>query len=175
MTELRATQIGTTRRTFLGKVIAAIMGFIGISLSIPLVGYVISPALKRRLISQVKVGSVSDLIPDHPVEMDTVIEVQEAWMKSKVTRAVWVVRKQETGELRVYNPLCTHLGCAYHWDSGDRLFKCPCHAGVYDINGNVISGPPPRPLDILEFHTEDSDLFVHYQDFKAGSLKKIPI
>ena len=175
MMEHKTGQSGTTRRNFFGIAIAAISAFIGIFLSIPLIGYIISPALRRPQVPRFKVGAVSDLMPEHPVEMDTVIELQDAWMKTKATRAVWAVKKAETGELRVYNPLCTHLGCAYHWDRQDRLFKCPCHAGVYDIDGNVISGPPPRPLDTLEYHLEKGDIFVHYQNYLAGSVKKIPI
>lgn len=41
---------------------------------------------------------------------------------------------------------CTHWGCRVHWDEAERLYKCPCHHGQFDENGEVVSGPPPRPL-----------------------------
>ncbi len=41
---------------------------------------------------------------------------------------------------------CTHQRCNVRWDSQRRVFVCPCHGGLFDAYGNVISGPPPRPL-----------------------------
>jgi Rieske Fe-S protein len=41
---------------------------------------------------------------------------------------------------------CTHLQCAVNWIQSTQQYACPCHGGVYDIRGNVISGPPPRAL-----------------------------
>jgi len=47
---------------------------------------------------------------------------------------------------RAFSAICTHLGCVLHWDSGRKQIACPCHAGFFDTNGKVISGPPPGPL-----------------------------
>jgi cytochrome b6-f complex iron-sulfur subunit len=41
---------------------------------------------------------------------------------------------------------CTHNGCSVGYSSSGNNFICPCHNGVFDINGNVTSGPPPAPL-----------------------------
>ncbi|NIT36014.1 MAG: Rieske 2Fe-2S domain-containing protein [candidate division Zixibacteria bacterium] len=41
--------------------------------------------------------------------------------------------------------VCTHLGCIVEYDPEKKIW-CPCHAGFFDLRGNVISGPPPRPL-----------------------------
>lgn len=41
---------------------------------------------------------------------------------------------------------CTHNGCSVGYSVSGNNFICPCHSGVYDINGNVTSGPPPAPL-----------------------------
>jgi cytochrome b6-f complex iron-sulfur subunit len=47
--------------------------------------------------------------------------------------------------------VCTHLGCLVNYDEFRQLLICPCHNGTYDLDGNVISGPPPRPLERLPF------------------------
>jgi cytochrome b6-f complex iron-sulfur subunit len=47
---------------------------------------------------------------------------------------------------RAYSAICTHLGCIVAWNEQRRQIDCPCHAGVFDISGRVVSGPPPRPL-----------------------------
>jgi cytochrome b6-f complex iron-sulfur subunit len=41
---------------------------------------------------------------------------------------------------------CTHLGCRTRFNPESRLIECPCHGGVYDPQGQVVSGPPPKPL-----------------------------
>jgi Rieske Fe-S protein len=60
--------------------------------------------------------------------------------------SAWVVRRSEA-EIIAYSPLCPHRPCAYTWASDSERFLCICHDGVFDIDGTVISGPPPRPLD----------------------------
>ena len=47
---------------------------------------------------------------------------------------------------KAYSAICTHLGCLVGWDDKRHEILCPCHAGVYDLDGRVVSGPPPRPL-----------------------------
>jgi len=42
--------------------------------------------------------------------------------------------------------VCTHLGCLVDYQKERKRFLCPCHAGIYDLSGNVVSGPPPKPL-----------------------------
>jgi cytochrome b6-f complex iron-sulfur subunit len=43
--------------------------------------------------------------------------------------------------------VCTHLGCIVKWQEGEGILFCPCHAGKFDTNGNVLGGPPPKPLE----------------------------
>lgn len=38
--------------------------------------------------------------------------------------------------------VCPHLGCAVHWEGQNNRFFCPCHNGVFDPQGNSVSGPP---------------------------------
>ncbi|HKH74067.1 MAG TPA: ubiquinol-cytochrome c reductase iron-sulfur subunit, partial [Vicinamibacterales bacterium] len=45
---------------------------------------------------------------------------------------------------------CTHLGCQVRWDAGSTKFRCPCHGGVFDLQGAVVEGPPPRALDRVD-------------------------
>lgn len=45
--------------------------------------------------------------------------------------------------------VCTHLGCIVQWQPGKEQFYCACHTGYYDRDGDVVSGPPPLPLDRL--------------------------
>ncbi len=50
------------------------------------------------------------------------------------------------GQLHALDAKCTHEGCTVQFVPGDSLIWCACHNGKFDLNGRVVSGPPPRPL-----------------------------
>ena len=150
------------------------MGFIGIVLSIPLVGYLISPALRRQTRDWAEAGVLGELDIGVPRELTYVVTVQDGWLKTTAMKSVWAVRRPD-GEITVFAPLCTHLGCGYHWDSDDRFFKCPCHNSIFDITGKVLSGPAPRPLDRLPLKLDGDRLFVIDKQFKPGTSRQIEL
>jgi len=164
----------TTRRQFFGRLTALMAAAIGATLAVPAVGYFIGPALRRKTIGWLNVGGIGSLEPDQPVQREVVVSTQEGWFSTQATKGVWVV-KRSTGELRVYNPHCTHLGCAYAWKPDAHQFQCPCHGGIYDLDGRVIAGPPPRPLDTLDYRVEGEQLEIRYEDFKSGAHQKNPL
>jgi len=63
-----------------------------------------------------------------------------------------------------YDAICTHLGCQIHydqtvaagWENNPYQNFCPCHGGVFDPkNGNVLGGPPPRPLPKIKLDIDN--------------------
>lgn len=62
-----------------------------------------------------------------------------------VTGSAWLVLR-EAGELVAFDPKCPHADCAYEL-TDEKQFSCLCHEAFFDIDGNVLSGPPRRPLD----------------------------
>lgn len=69
---------------------------------------------------------------------------------------------------RVFSGICTHLGCIVQWKQEKNHFYCPCHKGYFDKNGQVIGGPPPRPLDEYRVEVENSLVYMYVQDKKKG-------
>jgi quinol---cytochrome c reductase iron-sulfur subunit, bacillus type len=167
------TPVGTRRR-FFQWVTRTAAGLIGLGLAVPLVGYVISPALKRRAQSWVDVADIDELAVGEPKQVDYVATVQDGYLETKIHKAVWAV-KQTDGQVTVFSPMCTHLGCGYHWDAADRKFKCPCHGSVYDVSGQVLAGPAPRHLDALPSKIEQGRLLVMYKEFKSGVAGQIEL
>ena len=53
------------------------------------------------------------------------------------------------GDLRAFSAVCTHLECTVQFKADTSQLWCPCHNGIYDLGGNVVSGPPPRGLEHL--------------------------
>ena len=160
-----------TRRGFLGGAIGAIAGFIGLVLSIPLLGYAILPTLRKEEGAWSEVGPIGALETDHPKELEVIRSTSSGWMKSESVRSIWAF-KQSGGEVVVYAPNCPHLGCAYRWEDEKGKFFCPCHNSVFDLSGKVLAGPAPRPLDTLPVKVEGDRLFVLYKEFKVGTARK---
>jgi menaquinol-cytochrome c reductase iron-sulfur subunit len=163
-----------TRRTFFRWVTTAAAGLIGLGLAFPLIGYVISPALKRREQLWVEIGAPDELPVGVPRQLDYVQTIQDGWMESKTQKAVWAVR-QADGSVTVFSPICTHLGCGYRWEEAERKFKCPCHGSVYAADGKVLAGPAPRRLDVLPSKIEDGKLLVIYKEFKSGLSESVEL
>ena len=59
-----------------------------------------------------------------------------------------------------FSKVCTHLGCLVKFDKERQEFICPCHAGTFDLEGNVVSGPPPRPLRKFAVRVEGENLVI---------------
>jgi Rieske Fe-S protein len=60
----------------------------------------------------------------------------------------------------VISNICTHLGYRARWIPDQEQFFCPCHNGVFDKHGYVVSGPLPRPLDMFESKIENGELYI---------------
>jgi cytochrome b6-f complex iron-sulfur subunit len=56
--------------------------------------------------------------------------------------------------------VCTHLGCLVEFDKNTNRFICPCHAGTFNMEGNVISGPPPKPLEKLPLNVQGDYIII---------------
>ncbi len=72
---------------------------------------------------------------------------------------VWVIQDKR-GNYRALSAICTHLGCIAEWQQDKQIFFCPCHAGVFDDHGKVISGPPPRSLPEYGLKIKDDRIYL---------------
>jgi Rieske Fe-S protein len=70
-----------------------------------------------------------------------------------------IVNSQEKGYI-AFSRTCTHLGCLVEYSKSKLMFICPCHAGFYDLEGNVVSGPPPRPLTAIPLKIEGETIII---------------
>jgi cytochrome b6-f complex iron-sulfur subunit len=61
----------------------------------------------------------------------------------------------DDGGFLALNRECTHLGCTVPWVGEEGRFVCPCHASSFDIRGEVLSPPAPRPLDLFAVRIEN--------------------
>jgi len=163
----------TSRRTFLAQVIGACVTFVAALLGVPALGAAIGPALKRDESQWLPLGSPDAFHEGQPTGVNLTVVRRDGWIESTDVKGVWVVR-QPGNQFTVYNGRCTHLGCAYSWQPDQQQFTCPCHAGVYGLDGHVLAGPPPRPLDALLTRVEGGQLQAQYRDFQLGTPEQAP-
>jgi len=64
------------------------------------------------------------------------------------------------GSLVAYSSICTHLSCAVLWERERDELLCPCHQGRFSaLDGAVLSGPPPRPLPVIELEERSDGVY----------------
>ena len=64
------------------------------------------------------------------------------------------------GTYHAYGQKCTHLSCPVYYSPDHQRLECPCHEGAFDAaTGNVLYGPPPRPLDAIELETRGGQVW----------------
>ena len=147
------------RRKFYAADIYVLNAMMGIAVTIPAIAYLLVPSRKRQQDQWVEAGDIATLAPNSPVEMSFRKSRVDGWRTISEKTTAWVVKKPDGG-LVAFGPQCTHLGCAYHWDEKQNQFVCPCHTTLFSIDGKVISGPAPRPLDRYAIQLDGTKLKV---------------
>lgn len=149
-----------SRQNFLKSAIAAIGGIITIGMAVPAVAYIIGPALQRRQEQDaIRLGSASKVEIGEPTLFKVKIEQKTGWITTEEELSVYVYTENGRDYIALSN-VCTHLGCRVRWISNQEQFFCPCHNAIFDKDGNVVSGPPPRPLDRYEVTVDNGQLFI---------------
>lgn len=147
------------RRTFFLTVIYGVWAAIGAALSIPAAVYLLLPPKLRHQNEWAEAGDITKMAPNSPVEMVFRRNRVDGWRILSEKSTAWAV-KLAGGEVIAYAPQCTHLGCAYHWDESKKQFLCPCHNSVFSVDGKVVSGPAPRPLDRYDAKVQNNKLLL---------------
>ena len=70
-----------------------------------------------------------------------------------------VVNRPDKGFI-AFSRVCPHLGCLVDYDKARNRIFCPCHAAVFDLEGNVVTGPPPKPLQKLPLKVEGESVVI---------------
>ncbi len=148
-----------SRRRFLGYVVSVISGVVGAAIATPLIGYFLSPAWRKGKTQLIPIANTSDIPVGEPTFVTYEERIRDGWYVSTLSKGAWILNKNNQ-EFIVFDPRCTHLNCPYYWDKEKKIFQCPCHNGQFDIDGNVIGGPPPRPLDRLPITIDKDTILV---------------
>ncbi len=152
-----------SRHEFVALVTAATGTVMGVLVGLPAIGYLITPALTKVSADVwIPVGSTDN----YPVGVPTLFNfnrtITNGWEQTVNSYGVYIV-KHEDGSILALSNKCTHLSCRVNWKSDNTAYICPCHDAWFDINGGIIKGPQPRPLDQYGTKVENNTLYIHFQ------------
>ena len=149
-----------SRRRFLSLASGVLSAAIAVALGLPLARFYVGNVFARRQERWLKLGNTADLPVGQPQLFRSSYMDLDGWRQTTRRVAVYAVTNDRES-ITVLSSACTHLGCPVHWDVKEKQFLCPCHGGGFSIEGKVMEGPPPRPLDQLAHKVEDGVLYVH--------------
>jgi menaquinol-cytochrome c reductase iron-sulfur subunit len=134
-----------SRRRFLSRVSIALSTAVAAVVGVPVVGFLLAP-LARKVPRQWRaVGQAGSFKVGETVSVTFDDASPLPWSGVTARTAAWL-RRDDAESFTAFAVNCTHLGCPVRWLADAQLFLCPCHGGVYNGDGSVAAGPPPKPL-----------------------------
>lgn len=158
MTDHQPTPISLGRRNFFVRVITGIHAVMGAGLAFILGGAVLAPSFRRRDESWLHAAALDAVRENEPLAVTLRVARQDGYSQVVDRKVIYLVR--QGSEVRAMQSTCTHLGCRTSYDKPNKRIICPCHGGVYDLQGNVLEGPPPAPLPSIATRVEGDQVLV---------------
>ncbi len=136
------------RREFLNWVSKAFLGLWALGAAAVVGAYLKSPDREKRIAEHtVRVGLLDEL------------RIGEARLIRHGTTPFWVIRT-DAARVIALSAVCTHVRCILGYDRERRILQCPCHDGRFDLTGNVLGGPPTRPLRAYDVAVRAGEVYV---------------
>lgn len=146
MTEQQSSEQKMQRRDFLKITWAALGGLAALEIGGLALAYMQPRLAEGEFGSQINAGNVDDF---------------PAGSVSHVPNGrFYLARLADGGFLALYQR-CTHLGCNVPWDQAQGEFVCPCHNSRFSPDGEILSPPAPRPLDLFLVTIRDGQVWVN--------------
>ena len=136
-----------TRRELLNYAVSISGAALAGSIIFPILKYIVPPKGADVDISQVTAAKAGEL----PINSAKIFRFGNK-------PAILVNTPQ--GKLKAFSAVCTHLNCTVQYSQEASYIWCACHNGHFDLNGKVISGPPPRPLEEYKVNVAGQDIIV---------------
>lgn len=137
-----------SRRQFIGILSRAFLGLWGIGVA-GMAGAYLKPRGHSERVAERVV----------PAGMLDEYRIGEGRLVRHGTRPFYVVRLDQERVIAL-SAVCTHVRCILEYDRTARGLVCPCHAGRFDLSGNVLSGPPPRALSTYSVSIRAGEILV---------------
>ena len=170
------------RRSFLKKSGAVFAG--AVTLLVPLASglAVFLDPLRRKAEPGgfIQVASLNALPEDGvPRKFAVLADQTDAWNRAvAVPVGAVYLRRLPGNHVEALNVVCPHAGCFVDYVAAKDGYLCPCHNSPFALDGRIADpkSPSPRGLDELTVEIRnDSEIWVRFQNFRAGVKQKIPV
>ena len=124
------------RRSVVNWLLGTSVGALSASVLFPIARFLSPPHISEATTNQVEAGTTSDP------------ELLERGFKIvRFGQEPVILMRTDDDEYLAYEATCTHLDCIVEFQSDKQRIWCNCHNGHYNLQGQVVAGPPPRPLE----------------------------
>lgn len=135
------------RRNFINFFLGGSLAGTIIAFLYPVIRYIIPAKQTEAVIKKISAAKVGELAPN-------------TYKIFKFGTSPGILINTQEGELISFSAVCTHLTCTVFYESDSETILCPCHNGKFDLSGNVVSGPPPSPLESYNVKISGDDIIV---------------
>jgi cytochrome b6-f complex iron-sulfur subunit len=135
------------RREFLDYLLGTSLGATLLAIFYPVMKFMIPPAITESAQNSVIAGSVKEIAAN-------------TGKIFKFGTKPGILIRTPAGELKAFSAVCTHLDCIVQYSPEKKQIWCACHNGQYNLSGQNVGGPPPRPLEEFVVNTRGDEIVV---------------
>jgi Rieske Fe-S protein len=135
------------RRQFLNYLLGTSVGATLVAIFYPIIKFMVPPRVTEATQNSVVAGKANELVAN-------------SGKIFKFGNKPGLLVHTPAGELKAFSAVCTHLDCIVQYRPEQKGIWCACHNGEYDLNGQNIGGPPPRPLEAYVVNLRGDDVIV---------------
>jgi menaquinol-cytochrome c reductase iron-sulfur subunit len=182
-----AQEEGPSRRGFISRALAILVG--GLITVFPFaagLAVFADPLRKRESKSggrrdadgyvKIESASLDGLALNEPRRFVVIDDLTDAWnfFPEEPVGAVYLTKVSDE-DVRALCVACPHAGCAVDYDSGEELFRCPCHDSSFKVDGEIANAnsPAARGLDTLDTKVVEGIVWVKFEKFRSGIAERI--
>jgi Rieske Fe-S protein len=137
-----------TRRSFVDWMLGTSVGAFLIAVLYPVARYLVPPTVGESTAASVTLSIKADDVKPNTGQI------------FKFGNRPAILVRTSAGDLKALSAVCTHLNCTVQYRPDLNHIWCACHNGHFDLNGQNISGPPPRPLDAFVVNIRGNQVVV---------------
>lgn len=135
------------RRNFINYFLGGSLAGTIIAFLYPIISFILPTKQPEAVIKKTTAAKLGELAPN-------------TYKIFKFGTSPGILINTQEGELKAFAATCTHLTCTVIFEGETGTLLCPCHNGRFDLSGNVISGPPPKPLESYNVEISGEDIVV---------------
>jgi cytochrome b6-f complex iron-sulfur subunit len=147
MDSVKSEPASSRRREFLDYLLGTSVVATLLAISYPILRFIIPPQVVESAQNSVVAGKANEIAAN-------------SGKIFKFGNKPGILVRTASGELKAFSATCTHLDCIVQYRPDMKMIWCACHNGQYNLSGQNVGGPPPRPLEEYTVNTRGDDVVV---------------